>query len=265
MSKKYAICYNPKIENASTITNKLKDLLLKNKLEYVLFDIDNPGRDCDFVFVVGGDGTILKAARYYSNYDIPIFGVNLGHLGFLSQAGAGEIENALGKILNGEFLVEDRMMLKSAKYKALNDFVIKGEFSSRASEFILEIDNKQVCNYFADGIIVSTPTGSTAYGMAAGGPVITPDVGVIVIVPICPHTFAARPIVISADSKIKIVGQNNQNYIVSADGQEVFSFSGSLEISKSEKPAKLALLGENDFYKILKNKLHWGISPERTL
>ena len=265
MNKKYAICYNPSIENASVVMKKLEQVFVNKSLSYCVYAIDNLGKDCDFVFVVGGDGTILKAARYYSECEIPILGINLGHLGFLSQVGEEDVEPALSKILNNEFIVEERMMLKADKYKALNDFVIKGEFASRASEFILEIDGKPVCEYFADGIIVSTPTGSTAYGMAAGGPVLAPDIDAITIVPICPHTFAARPIVVGGNSKIKITAPQNELCTVSADGQEVFSVRGDIEISKSNKAAKLALLGENDFYELLKNKLHWGISPERKI
>ena len=265
MIKKYAICYNPTIENASTIMKKLEKILLEKAVKYTIYSIDTPGNDCDFVFVIGGDGTILKAARYYSNYDIPIFGINLGHLGFLSQAGEQNLNEAVSKILNNTYRVENRLMLNANSYNALNDFVIKGQYQSRASEFVLEIDGKSVCNYFADGIIVCTPTGSTAYGMAAGGPVLTPDIDAIAIVPICPHTFAARPIVVGGDSKIKIKAPQNESYTVSADGQEVFSVNGDIEILKSNKTAKLALLGENDFYKLLKNKLHWGISPERKI
>ena len=264
MNKKYAICYNPSIVNAAIITKELEEFFVNKSLSYCVYNIDKLGNECEFVFVVGGDGTILKAARYYSKYGIPIFGINLGHLGFLSQAGADELEYALEKILNEDYVLEDRLMLKAGKYNALNDFVIKGEYPSRASEFVLEIDGKSVCNYFADGIIVSTPTGSTAYGMAAGGPVLVPDIDALIVVPICPHTFAARPIVIGGNAKIKIKVQQNQNYIVSADGQEVFSFKDCIDIEKSENYAKLALLGKNDFYSILKNKLHWGIAPERS-
>ena len=263
MNKKYAICYNPTIENASTIMKKLEKILLEREVKYSIYSIDNPKDDCDFVFVIGGDGTILKAARYYSNYDVPIFGVNLGHLGFLSQAGEQNLNEAVSKILSNDYRVENRLMLKVNKYNALNDFVIKGQYQSRASEFVLEIDGKSVCNYFADGIIVCTPTGSTAYGMAAGGPVLAPDINALAIIPICPHTFAARPIVIGGDSVIKIKTPHNSLYTVSADGQEVFTLNDDIIVSKYEKYAKLALLGENDFYSILKSKLHWGISPER--
>ena len=135
--------------------------------------------------------------------------------------------------------------------------------SGRTSRFALAINGKLVCEYLADGLIVSTPTGSTAYGMAAGGPVLAPDVDAIVIVPICPHTFSARPIVVSADDEIKILPCQNNEYVVSADGQVVFSITEDFVIRKSLNRAKLALLSDNDFYKVLRNKLHWGISPAK--
>ena len=152
-------------------------------------------------------------------------------------------------------------MLCANDYVALNDFVVKGSESSRTSRLSLEINGKFVCEYLADGIIISTPTGTTAYGMAAGGPVLSPNIDVLAIVPICPHTFSARPIVVSAEDSIKILSSPNKEYKVSADGQNVFSFSDDLTIRKSSFSAKLALLNGNDFYSVLRNKLHWGLSP----
>ena len=151
-------------------------------------------------------------------------------------------------------------MLKSNGYNALNDFVIKSGITGRASRFTLEINSKFVCEYLADGIIVSTPTGSTAYGMAAGGPILHPSADVITIVPICPHTFAARPIVVPSDCTIKVLPKKNYKYTVYADGQVAFSFEDEFVVSKSDKMASLALLSDNEFYSVLRNKLHWGYS-----
>lgn len=261
MKKRYAICYNPNIENSITVMEKLKSILDTYNANFKIYSIDKLESDCDFAFIIGGDGTILKATRFFSKFNICVFGINLGHLGFLSQAGEENLESAVKCILNSNYKTEYRLMLSTGKYNALNDFVIKGEISSRVSNFKLEIDGKFVCEYFADGIIISTPTGSTAYGMAAGGPVLTPDTDAIVIVPICPHTFSARPIVVSSSSKIKIISCPDNQYIVSADGQEVFEFNKEITITKSENNAKLALLNDNDFYSVLRNKLHWGIAP----
>lgn len=263
MNKRFTICYNPEMNNSKEVMENLSGILSSNSVEYKVSDIDNLNPDCDFAFVIGGDGTILKAARFYAAYATPIFGINLGRLGFLSQASQDNLEVSVNKILNNNYKLENRMMLSANDYNALNDFVIKGGQCSRTSRFALSINGKFVCEYLADGIIISTPTGSTAYGMAAGGPVLAPDVDAITIIPICPHTFSARPIVVSGNDEIKILPCPNNEYTVSADGQLVFSLSEELVIKKSENLAKLALLKENDFYTVLRNKLHWGISPAK--
>lgn len=263
MKKRYSICYNPKINNSIEVMENLKMLLNKYSVEFEVLDVDNLNSDCDFAFVIGGDGTILKTARFFSEFEIPIFGINLGRLGFLSQASVEDLEYAVKAILAEDYKIEKRIMLEFGEYNALNDFVIKGSTSSRTSRFSLEINGKFVCEYLADGIIISTPTGSTAYGMAAGGPVLAPDVEAIAVVPICPHTFSARPIVVSSDDEIKILPCQNNEYRVSADGQVAFSTSSELLIKKSSKKAYLALLNENDFYSVLRNKLNWGYSPAK--
>lgn len=263
MTKHYAICYNPSMEHSKDVMENLSKILSSSGLNYKVLDIDALESGYDFAFVIGGDGTILKAARFYSVFNTPVFGINLGRLGFLSQASGGDLTESVKKILSGAYNVEQRMMLKAKEYIALNDFVIKGDQSGRTSRFALEINGKFVCEYLADGIIISTPTGSTAYGMAAGGPVLAPDVEAIVIVPICPHTFSARPIVVSGDDEIKILPCPNNEYKVAADGQVVFSLVGELVIKKSNNKAHLALLNENDFYSVLRNKLQWGISPAK--
>ncbi|MBO6256862.1 NAD(+)/NADH kinase [bacterium] len=260
MKNRYAICYNPEIKSAPLVVDKLKAILNSYGIEYSVFAADNLCDEFDFIFVIGGDGTILKAARYYSKNDVPVFWINLGHLGFLSQASESELETAINKIINKDYETESRIMLKCGGYTALNDFVIKGAETSRAANFSLQINNKFVCEYFADGLIISTPTGSTAYGMASGGPILSPESDVIEIVPICPHTFAARPIVVPSDSVIKIIA-NNQKYSISADGQEFFTTDKDIQIQKSNKCAKLVLLKDYDFFTILRNKLHWGFSP----
>ena len=151
-------------------------------------------------------------------------------------------------------------MLKSGKYTALNDFVIKGSECGRTSKFSLKINDKLICDYLADGIIISTPTGSTAYGLSAGGPVLEPSLDAFVIVPICPHTLTARPIVVPAKEKITICA--DIKLLVSADGQESYESEKEITIKKSNYQAKLALLKDTDFYSVLKNKLHWSTHPE---
>lgn len=263
MNKKFAICLNNKIENSIIVKNNLEEILRSNSIDYKVLDTENLENGFDFVFVIGGDGTILKTARYYSDFQTPVLGVNLGRLGFLSQATPDDLPSTVNKVLNGEFKVEQRMMLGSEKYCALNDFVVKGSATGRTSRFALEINGKFVCEYLADGIIISTPTGSTAYSMAAGGPVLAPQTEAITVVPICPHTFSARPIVVPSSDEIKIIPCPNNEYTVSVDGQTVFELDKELVINKLEKKAYLALLNGNDFYSVLRNKLQWGISPAK--
>lgn len=260
--KKFGICYNKTIDNSVKVMKELEEELKKNNVQTEILDIDELKSGYDFIFVIGGDGTILKAARFYAKTSTPIFGINLGRLGFLSQSSKEEIKISVEKILNGEYRIEKRSMLQSGEKIALNDFVVKGTTTGRTSRFSLKINNKLVCDYLADGIIVTTPTGSTAYGLSAGGPVISPKLNAFVIVPICPHTLTARPIVIPDDEIITICSDKDlTNYVASTDGQEFYEFVKEIEIKKSAYTAKLALLDEGEFYSILRNKLHWGTSP----
>lgn len=263
--KKLGIVYNPIVKNSSEVLQSLKNLLTEKNLRFEKFTIDSMKGGVDFVFVVGGDGTLLKAARFYSKEFVPVFGINLGRLGFLSQTTEEELSSSVEKILTGKYKIEDRLMLVSNDgVLALNDFVIKGSSASRTSRFYLSIDGKFVCDYLADGLIVSTPTGSTAYGLSAGGPVLSPRLNAIVIVPICPHTLTARPLVIPSDEKITISTCDScTSFVVVADGQDAFNVNSKIEIEKSKFNAKLALLEDNEFYSVLRNKLHWGIAPKK--
>lgn len=260
--KKYAVCYNKTINESVEVKDRLLEILKNKKTDVSVFDIDNLKDGFDFVFVIGGDGTILKAARFFAKYQTPVFGINLGRLGFLSQVQAENLEAAVEKILNGEYTTEERMMLKSGKYTALNDFVIKGTDCGRTLKFSLKINGKFVCDYLADGIIISTPTGSTAYGLSAGGPVLSPVLNAFVIVPICPHTLTARPIVVPDSEIITVCTDVKLNCSISADGQEFFETDDEIIIEKSEKKAHLALLNNSGFYSVLREKLNWATHPK---
>ena len=261
-NKTYAIACNPNIERSLQVRLKLEAVLKEYNIFAEIIDIDSLKSGYDFVFVIGGDGTILKTARFYSKTETPVFGINLGRLGFLSQSSEENIEKSVKLIMEGKFVVENRIMLQYKNSLALNDFVVKGSVTGRTSRFTLKINDKPVCDYLADGIIISTPTGSTAYGLSAGGPVVFPSLNAFVVVPICPHTLAARPLVIPDNEVISISScSGEKNYVISADGQEYFQTSSDIIISKSLYTAKLALLDNTDFYSILRDKLHWGISP----
>ena len=257
--KNFAICFNQNVVNSVEVKDKLLNILFTRGISASTLNIDELKDGFDFVFVIGGDGTILKTARFYAKFQTPVFGINLGRLGFLSQSSKEDLEKSVDKILEGEFIVEERIMLQSGNYTALNDFVLKCSSMGRTSKFILKINGKPVCDYLADGIIISTPTGSTAYGLSAGGPVLTPSLEAFVIVPICPHTLTARPLVISDNEKITVCVDEAKEHYLYADGQENILFNKEINIEKSTLKVKLALLENSDFYSVLSDKLHWGV------
>lgn len=249
--------------SAYSVEKFFKEKNVKSKI----LTTDEYDKEITFAVVLGGDGTILKTARFYARYSVPILGINLGRLGFLSQAKSTQIEEAVNYILKGAFKIEDRIMLTSlaGKMNALNDIVIKGDGFSRTSRLYVHINDNIVCDYLADGIIISTPTGSTAYTLSAGGPILSPILDAMVIVPICPHTMNARPIVIPSCEVVKVTSSQNKPLLkISADGQETYNLgiNDAIEIKKSEYSAKLILLNleKNSFYSVLKEKLHWGLS-----
>lgn len=262
-NKKIGIVYNPIVKKSSEVLQVLEDLLIEKNLHYKVYTIDLMKGGVDFVFVIGGDGTLLKTARFYAKEFTPVFGINLGRLGFLSQTKECDLSSSLDKILNSKYKIEDRLMLVSNdNITALNDFVIKGASASRTARFYLSIDGKFVCDYLADGLIISTPTGSTAYNLSAGGPVLSPSLNAIAIVPICPHTLTARPLVVPSDEVITISTCDTcASFVVIADGQDSHTVNSKIEIKKSEFNAKLALLEDNEFYSVIRHKLHWGVAP----
>lgn len=253
------VVYNNQIGGCADVLARLEEELITRKVEFQTFDIDSLKEFGDFTIVIGGDGTLLKAARFYTT--APVLGINLGRLGFLSQAGVCEIETVIDKVLEGSYSTEERLMLQSGNSLALNDFVIKGCKTSRTSKFYLEINGKFVCDYIADGLIISTPTGSTAYGLSAGGPVLYPTLDALVIVPVCPHTLNARPLVVPVDEMIT-VKTSDKLLSVAVDGFEKPECVKEISIKSSKQKAILAFLNDDSFYSVLRNKLHWGISPE---
>ena len=261
------IFYNKDNQNACNTADLVKKYLNEKGVKSNIYTTDNYQEDVTLALVLGGDGTILKTARYYSKYEVPILGINLGRLGFLSQAKPSHADEAVKCITEGHFKIEDRLMLYTldGKMNALNDIVIKGDGFSRTSRFYVHINDNIVCDYLADGIIISTPTGSTAYTLSAGGPILAPTLDAMVIVPICPHTMNARPIVIPSSEIINITSSQEKPLLkMSADGQNTvdLKINQAIEIKKSEYNAKLLLLNlqKNSFYSVLKEKLHWGLS-----
>lgn len=258
--KKYGIITNHCIKNSAKVLEKLKKAFDKSGLNYQEIDIDEFKSGFDMVFAVGGDGTMLKSLRYYAKTATPVMGINVGRLGFLSLVSPDKVDELGDIVRKEEYCVKDRIMLKTGNNTALNDIVIKGHSPIRSSKFNLYINDELMSEYIADGIIVSTPTGSTAYGLSAGGPILYPAIDAIEIVPICAHTMTARPLVIPAKEKITIKSVD-ELLDVSCDGQETVSGLNEVNITLSEHIAKLASPKGVDFYSVLKNKLFWGVSP----
>lgn len=257
---KINVVYNKTISGYAEVLAGVEELLIKNKIEFKSFDIDNLSSFGEISLVIGGDGTLLKAARFYSDFKIPVLGINIGRLGFLSQTGS--VRDVVEAVINKKYFIEERMMLKALDKLALNDFVIKGCDPSRTSKIYLEINGNNVCDYIADGLIISTPTGSTAYGLSAGGPVLYPTTDVISIVPICPHTLNARPIVVPVCEEIT-VRTGDKMLSVSIDGFDATRCVEKIVIKSAPQKALLAFLKEEQFYTVLRDKLHWGISETR--
>lgn len=254
---KINIVFNKHISNYTKVLEELELALIESKLEFKSFELNNMEYFGELTIVIGGDGTLLRATRFYSQWQIPVLGVNLGRLGFLSQVSSDEIKFLIKKIAQKEYILESRMMLTSLDKLALNDFVIKGCDASRTSKFFLEINEKEVCDYVADGLIIATPTGSTAYGLSAGGPILYPTMDAIVIVPICPHTLNARPLVVPSSETISIK-TSDKLLSVSIDGFDTEKCVDKITIKATSQKAVLAFLKEGCFYEVLRDKLNWG-------
>ena len=257
---KINLIYNKYIPKYEKTFAHIKDILSSKNVEFAAFELEKMENYGDITFVLGGDGTLLRAARFYSQFEVPVFGINMGRLGFLAQVGVQEFENFLDNVLNKKYIVEDRAMLISDENIALNDFVIKGCNATRTSKFLLEINNKLVCDYIADGLIISTPTGSTAYGLSAGGPIVHPELEAIVIVPICPHTLNVRPLVVPSCETIT-VKSTDKRLSIAIDGYDITKSVEEISIRTAPHKAKLAFIEKNNFYTVLRDKLNWGVSP----
>ena len=229
------------------------------------------GKRCDLAVTVGGDGTLLDAARGLVNFDVPILGVNLGRLGFLVDISPNEMSKHINAILDGEYEEEHRILLSTSidrgnnppsESDAFNDVVVHKWEVARMIETETYINGKFLNSMRSDGLIVSTPTGSTAYALSGGGPILEPDMDAMVLVPICPHTMSYRPIVIGGDSTIEIVVKENQNSHaqVTCDGQiNLGVVSGDkITIKKNKNVVKLIHPRQHNHYEILRAKLHWG-------
>ena len=229
--------------------------------------IDLHNVDIDIGLSIGGDGTLLGVCRNLSEKNIPSCGINIGTFGFLADIELPELENKLAKILAGDYVVAKRLMLSgvvksgsSTRFlgHAVNDVVITKGGMARMLHLGLSINGCHVTDYKADGVIVSTATGSTAYSLSAGGPLINPQVKALLLTPICPHTFNVRPMVIAEDDEVCIhIAAVHQDILITFDGQESFSLLPGDEIfvRKSAQPAKIIKFDDKNYYQTLRNKI----------
>ncbi len=227
-----------------------------------------PGRS-DIIIVFGGDGTLLSVARLVGDTGVPILGVNLGGLGFITEISRDEVRREIDKVFSGKFGFEERIMLladvsrgnkKVIQHNAFNDIVLHKSALSRMFELELSINNRYVSTFRADGLIVSTPTGSTAYSLSAGGPILYPTLESFLMTPICPHTLASRPIVLPDTFVLEASIKNGDNIYLTLDGQVGFPLKvrDRIKIRKADYKTKFIVLHDRDYFQILRTKLKWG-------
>jgi len=233
------------------------------------------GERCDLAVVIGGDGTLLTAARALADYGIPVVGVNLGRLGFLADISPDTMLDVMGEILAGRYCFEDRFLLHARierggetlqEAEAFNEVAVHKWNMARMIEFETHVNGQFVDVQRSDGIIVSTPTGSTAYALSGGGPILMPTLNAIALVPICPHTLSNRPIVVDGESRIAIVVRDcmQDHAQMTCDGQTNFDLreGDQILIAKKDRPIRLIHPANHDYFQILRAKLRWGSKRE---
>jgi NAD+ kinase len=231
---------------------------------------DGFGRECDVMLALGGDGSMLHAARLLGDGGIPLAGVNTGTLGFMTCAAADRLEEVLESLTQGDYRVDERRMLQAEICRggdaplvkhALNDIVVARGESGRVVSLDLAVDGRPVTTYICDGLIVATPTGSTAYSLSAGGPIVSPDTPAIVVSVICPHTLTSRPLVLPDTSVIEVsVRRAAAPLLVSVDGQDDagLQVGDRVRIVRSERVTRIVLLRDHDAFAVLRRKLGWS-------
>ena len=253
-----------------TVEQSSADMLTQANITTV--EYDDLGKNQDLIIVIGGDGSLLKAASAAAQYDTPVLGINRGTLGFLTDINPDDVIDELSKILQGKYTEEKRFILQTRIHEAgktvsnslaLNDIVLlPGKETATLIEFDMYVNNEFVSHQRSDGLIVATPTGSTAYALSAGGPIISPGLDALVLVPMLPHTLSMRPIVISAEKKIKVTISNDLETKprVSCDGQPPISIppGGHIHIDKSDLSLRLIHPENYNYFHTLRSKLQWG-------
>ena len=281
--KSFAIWANPGKKEVPGLVHEVmlwaKDnnikLFLPDSLEHLKiasnhsnFYDSNVPPDIDFLLCLGGDGTLIAGVRIFSNPTVPVLGVHIGGLGFLAQITPIELTEKLNMIKNGESTTQERLVLdaqisnSNKSHFAINDFVVQNEIAYRVTSLSLYIDGKHVSDYKSDGIIISTPTGSTAYSLSSGGPIVQPDVFSIIVTPISPHSLTSRPLVLPADVDIefRFNGDSEKELKLISDGQNIENFTNdsTVKISQAKHHVKFITFEDYDYYQTLKTKMVWG-------
>ncbi len=290
MIKKIGITFNPDKKNMLEKVESVVEWLGKKEIkvfvpEWINADgyfakmftpTDKIKKVAELIISLGGDGTLCRSAREFSSAGIPILGINLGGLGFLTEVPLDKFEEGLEKVLSNNYSIEHRLMLqtriigkdfKSQSFIALNDVVISKSSLPRIISLNTFVSGEFVTTYSADGLIISTPTGSTAYSLSAGGPIVHPSLGLIILSPICAHTLSIRCLIVSQKETIKIIPEApSEDIFLTIDGQETHPIKEQdiVEVKKSSYQTKLIRLREKSFFKVLQTKLGWSGITHKT-
>ncbi len=277
--KKVGIVLRPSSPELKTGYEKIKNILLAHNMEVFLekksakmlstkgFDLDYICEECDFLITVGGDGTLISTVRKSFKHDIAVLGVYAGNLGFLTDLSMDDFDSFLPKLINKKFCVQERSILEvtitqNKKEKimyAFNDVVITRTSVPQMIHIEAFVDSKSFNTYYGDGVVVSTPTGSTAYNLSAGGPVIFPLTNAFSLTPISPHSLTQRPVILPGEYPIEMKTSSEEALVI-LDGQETIELGlgESVHIKLASKKVKLIHKEEHDYFEILKEKLSWG-------
>ncbi|HOL17186.1 MAG TPA: NAD(+)/NADH kinase [Bacillota bacterium] len=269
-------------ENTPLVVEKIKQFFHRREIPLLIasraqsdFSTDTPLSErmkdwperIELIIVVGGDGTILRAARDLVGWQIPLLGINVGHKGFLAEIEVEQMDRYLQYIVSGSYGYRERMMLEAVvrrdhkelgRYLALNDIIVSRGPFSRIIKLDAYINNEYLESYSGDGLIVASPTGSTGYALSAGGPVVNPYLELLVITPICPHSFYNRSIIVTGSERIRLrVGSGQTQVVLTADGQVGFALEkgDSVEVFRAAQKVKLVHFADNSFYRLLHQKL----------
>ena len=270
-----AVLYHPKIEATHPVAKEIHGWLIEQGCEAQLAltwdetEVRPMMAEVDLAIVLGGDGSMLRAARMAAPHGVPLLGVNMGRVGFLTEVTPQDWQKRLPQVLAGNYWIEERLMLAAkawrgdtllGEYTALNDVVITKAAMSRIIDLSVSVEGRHATAYRADGLIISTPTGSTAYSLSAGGPILFPTMDAVVLTPICSHTLTNRPIVLPGADRIEVTLLADQEVMATVDGQIGVGLRvhDTVQVQKAASRIRLVRFPQKDFFSVLRTKLKWG-------